>query len=78
MNTLSEAFLVTVAIHKLLETWKKFKRYLIFKNKEMTLEALFFDLNVEEENNAINKVVKTSYTAKANIMEHGQSLKSKN
>ena len=74
---LSEAFLVAAVIHKLPETWKEFKSYLMFKNKEMTLEALFFKLNVEEENRARNKSAKTSYMAKANIMEHGQSSKMK-
>ncbi|XP_057508516.1 uncharacterized protein LOC130791392 [Actinidia eriantha] len=34
-------------------------------------------LNVEEENRARNKCAKTSYMAKANIMEHGQSSKMK-
>ncbi|XP_057506051.1 uncharacterized protein LOC130789338 [Actinidia eriantha] len=74
---LSEAFLVAVVIHKLPETWKEFKSYLMFKNKEMTLEALFFKLNVEEENRARNKGAKPSYMDKANIMEHGQSSKTK-
>ena len=36
----------------------------------MTLKALFFKLNVEEENMVRNM-------AKANVMEHGQSLKTK-
>ncbi|XP_057495666.1 uncharacterized protein LOC130780663 [Actinidia eriantha] len=74
---LSEAFLVAAVIYKLPETWKEFKSYLMLKNKKMTLEALFFKLNVEEENRARNKCAKTSYMAKANIMEHGQSSKMK-
>ncbi|XP_057510960.1 uncharacterized protein LOC130793312 [Actinidia eriantha] len=74
---LSEAFLVATVIHKMPETWKEFKSYLMFKNKEMTLKALFFKLNVEEENRVRNKCAKTSYMAKANIMEHGQSSKMK-
>ena len=49
----------------------------MFKNKEMTSEALFFKLNVEEKNRARNKSAKTSYMAKANIIEHGQSSKRK-
>ena len=70
---MSEVFLVVAVIHKLPETWKEFKSYLMFKNKEITLEALFFKLNVEEENRAKNKSVKTFYMVKANIMEHDQS-----
>ena len=65
---LSEASLVAVVIHKLPETWKEFKSYLIFKNKEMTLEALFFKLNDEKENRARIKSVKTSYMAKGNMV----------
>ena len=67
----SEAFLVVVIIHKFLEIWKEFKSYLMFKNKEMTSEALFFKLNVKEKNKARNKCAKTFYMAKAKIMEHG-------
>ncbi|XP_057505591.1 uncharacterized protein LOC130788903 [Actinidia eriantha] len=74
---LSEAFLVAAVIHKLSETWKEFKSYFMFKNKEMTLEALFFKLNVEEKNRERNKGVKPFYMAKANIMEHGQTSKTK-
>ena len=74
---LIEAFLVDAVIHKLLETWKKFKSYLMFKNKEMTLEALLFKLKVEEENKARNKSFKTSYMVKANVLVHGQSSKIK-
>ncbi|GFS43864.1 hypothetical protein Acr_00g0087420 [Actinidia rufa] len=55
---LSEAFLVAAVIHKLPETWKEFKSYLMFKNKEMTLEALFFKLNVEEKTGQETKVPK--------------------
>ena len=62
-------------IHKLLETWKEFQSYHIFKNKDMTLEALFFMLNIEEKNLVRNKSNKTSCMAKANIMGHGQSSK---
>ena len=53
---MSEAFMVVVVIHKLPEMWKEFKSYLIFKNKEMTWKALFFKLNVEEENRMRTKV----------------------
>ncbi|XP_057500870.1 uncharacterized protein LOC130784893 [Actinidia eriantha] len=74
---LSEVFLVAAVIHKLPETRKEFKSYLMFTNKEMTLEALFFKLNIGEENQARNKSAKTSYMARANIMEHGQSSKTK-
>ncbi|GFZ04973.1 hypothetical protein Acr_17g0005450 [Actinidia rufa] len=74
---LSEVFLVITVIHKLQETWKKFKCYLMFKNKEMTLETLFFKLNVVKKNWARNKSAKTSYMAKANILENGQSSKMK-
>ncbi|XP_057468790.1 uncharacterized protein LOC130758000 isoform X1 [Actinidia eriantha] len=69
---LSEAFLVAAVIHKLPETWKKFKSYLMFKTKKMTLEALFFKLNVEEENRARNKSAKTFYMAKDKMVEYGQ------
>ena len=71
---LSETFLMATVIHKLLETCKEFKSYLMFKNKEMTLKTLFFKLNVEEKNQARNSA-KISYIAKANIIEHGQSSK---
>ena len=56
---------------------EEFKSYLIFKKKGMTLKALFFKVNGEEENRSRNKSVKTSYMAKTNIMEHSQSSKMK-
>ena len=59
------------------EIWKEFKSYLLFKNNEITMDALFFKFNVEEENRARNKSDNTSYMAKANIMEHSQSSKIK-
>ncbi|TNV97329.1 hypothetical protein C5H24_12800, partial [Xylella fastidiosa] len=49
---LPEPFLVAAIIHKLPGTWKEFKSYLMFKNKEMTLETLFYKLNVTEGNRA--------------------------
>ena len=47
----------------------------MFKNQVIPLEALFFKLNVEEENRTRNKSDKISNMAKANLVEHGQSSK---
>ena len=68
---LSEAFLAGVVIHKIPEIWKELKSSLMFKNKEMTFDALLFKFNVKKENKTKNKAAKNSYMAKANIMKHG-------
>ncbi|KAH7844842.1 hypothetical protein Vadar_032277 [Vaccinium darrowii] len=69
---LPEPFLVAAIIHKLPGTWKEFKSYLMFKNKEMTLETLFYKLNVTEGNRAREKAAKEAEMAKANMVEHGR------
>ena len=69
---LPEPFLVAAIIHKLPGTWKEFKSYLMFKNKEMTLETLFYKLNVTEGNRARERAAKEAKMAKANMVEHGR------
>ncbi|XP_057502756.1 uncharacterized protein LOC130786490 [Actinidia eriantha] len=55
----------------------RFLDYVMLDTRSITAQFQELQLNVEEENRARNKVVKPSYMAKANIMEHGQSSKTK-
>ncbi|PKI44279.1 hypothetical protein CRG98_035353 [Punica granatum] len=47
---LNESFQVVVVIEKLPPGWKDFKNYLKHKRKEMTMEDLVVELQIEEDN----------------------------
>ena len=70
---LSESYQVATVIHKLPPSWNSFKMYLMFKNKEMTLEMLITKLQIEEQNQRKGKTMHSSLVPKANVVEQGQS-----
>ena len=53
--------------------WTDFKNYLKHKRKEMTIEDLVVRLCIEEENKMALKGTLVEASAKANMVEHGQS-----
>ena len=73
--TLSETFQVACMIEKLPPSWIDFKNYLKHKRKEMTIEDLVVRLRIEEDNKVAQKQGYVPNSAKANIVEHGQSSK---
>ena len=73
---ISESFQVASVIEKLPSGWKDFKNYLKHKRKEMSLEDLIVRLRIEEDNRGSDKRVNT-VAPKANVVEHGESSKSK-
>ncbi|KAI3812677.1 hypothetical protein L1987_17389 [Smallanthus sonchifolius] len=73
--TLSETFQVAAIIEKLPPNWVDFKNYLKHKRKEMTIEDLVVRLRIEEDNKTALKRIDGRGTAKANVVEHGQSSK---
>ncbi|XP_076888618.1 uncharacterized protein LOC143539088 [Bidens hawaiensis] len=73
--TLSETFQVAAVIEKLPPWWIEFKNYLKHKRKEMSMEDLIVRLRIEEDNKVAQKVTMVDASAKANLVEHGQSSK---
>ncbi|XP_076928211.1 uncharacterized protein LOC143592088 [Bidens hawaiensis] len=73
--TLSETFQVAAVIEKLPPSWIEFKNYLKHKRKEMFMEDLIVRLRIEEDNKVAQKVTMVDASAKANLVEHGQSSK---
>ncbi|KAL6218154.1 hypothetical protein ACLB2K_011370 [Fragaria x ananassa] len=58
--------------------WKDFKNYLKHKRKEMSMEDLEVRLCIEEDNRGFEKKAWVGgYSAKTNVVEHGQSSKTK-
>lgn len=53
--TLSETFIVAAIIEKLPPTWVDFKKYLKQKRKEMSVEDLIVQLQIEEGNRLAEK-----------------------
>ncbi|KAM7484120.1 hypothetical protein LguiA_000129 [Lonicera macranthoides] len=78
--TLNESFQVACIIEKLPPAWKDFKNYLKHKRKEMGIEDLVLRLRIEEDNKGSEKrgADTTSFAAKANVVEHGQSSRKNN
>ncbi|KAL6137282.1 hypothetical protein ACLB2K_062574 [Fragaria x ananassa] len=75
---LGEGFQVACAIEKLSPAWKDFKNYLKHKRKEMSMEDLEVRLCIEEDNRGFEKKATVGgYSAKANVVKHGQSSKTK-
>jgi hypothetical protein len=77
---ISESFQVATIIEKLPPTWKDFKNYLKHKRKEMNVEDLIVRLRIEEDNRGSEKKLSNNVvanSAKANMVEHGQSSKNK-
>ena len=72
---LSETFQVAAMIEKLPPSWIDFKNYLKHKRKEMTIEDLVVRLCIEDDNKIAEKKSHAPDSAKANIVEHGQSSK---
>ncbi|XP_076936451.1 uncharacterized protein LOC143603559 [Bidens hawaiensis] len=72
--TLSETFQVAAVIEKLPPNWIEFKNYQ-HKRKEMSMEDLIVRLRIEEDNKVAQKVTMVDASAKANLVEHGQSSK---
>ncbi|XP_022032652.1 uncharacterized protein LOC110933753 [Helianthus annuus] len=72
---LSGTFQVTAMIEKLPPSWVDFKNYLKHKRKEITIEFLVVRLRIEEDNKVALKRIDSPETAKANVVEHGQSSK---
>ncbi|KAJ0519959.1 putative RNA-directed DNA polymerase [Helianthus annuus] len=70
---LSETFQVAVIVEKLPPSWVDFKSYLKHKRKEMTIEDLVVRLRIEEDNRIAHKGGQVEASAKANLVEHGQS-----
>lgn len=76
--TLSDSFQVAAMIEKLPPLWKDFKNYLKHKRKEMNLEDLIVRLRIEEDNRASErKAGKSSFEARANLVEQNISKKRK-
>ncbi|KAL6140531.1 hypothetical protein ACLB2K_058830 [Fragaria x ananassa] len=70
--------MVACAIEKLSPAWKDFKNYLKHKRKEMSMEDLEVKLRIEEDNlGSEKKAWVGGYSAEANVVEHGQSSKTK-
>ena len=66
----NEAFQVAAMIEKLSPSWNDFKNYLNHKSKEMKLEDLVIQLNIEEDNrNAKKKLRKSSTIIRVHIIE---------
>jgi len=74
---LSETFQVAAIIEKLPPGWKDFKNYLKHKRKEMKIEDLIVRLRIEEDNKGADRKTGSSFVAKANVVEHGQSSNKK-
>ena len=70
---LSETFQVTAMVEKLPPSWTDFKYYLKHKRKEMTIEDLVVRLRIEEDNKMALKGTLVEASAKANMVDHGQS-----
>ena len=70
---LSETFQVAAIVEKLPPSWVDFKNYLKHKRKEMTIEDLVVRLRIEEDNRIAHKGGQVEASAKANLVEHGQS-----
>ncbi|XP_058217270.1 uncharacterized protein LOC131328334 [Rhododendron vialii] len=70
---LCEPFQVACMIEKLPPGWKDFKLYLKHKRKAMTMEDLIVRLRIEEDNKMAERRVGSTYAAKANVVEQGQS-----
>ena len=65
-------------IEKLPPSWTDFKNYLKHKRKEMTVEELVVRLRIEEDNRIAQKGSLVQDSAKANVVEIGQSSKGNN
>ncbi|KAJ0462893.1 putative RNA-directed DNA polymerase [Helianthus annuus] len=74
---LSETFQVAAMIEKLPPAWLDFKNYLKYKRKEMTIEELVVRLRIEEDNRVAQKGTILQASAKANMVEVGESSKGK-
>ena len=74
---LSEAFQVAAIIEKLPPRGKDFKNYLKHKRKEMNLEELIVRFRIEEDNRGSEKKGFNPATTKPNVVEYGQSSKTK-
>ncbi|XP_022030450.1 uncharacterized protein LOC110931361 [Helianthus annuus] len=72
---LSETFQVAAMIEKLPPSWVDFKNYLKHKRKEISIEDPVIRLRIEEDNKIALKRIDGPETAKANVVEHGQSSK---
>ncbi|KAJ0480776.1 putative transcription factor interactor and regulator CCHC(Zn) family [Helianthus annuus] len=70
---LSETFQVEAIVEKLPPSWVDFKNYLKYKRKEMTIEDLVVRLRIEEDSRLSHKGSQVEASAKANLVEHGQS-----
>ena len=70
---ISETFQVAAMIEKLPPSWVDFKNYLKHKRKEMSVEDLVVRLRIEEDNKMAQKVSYLPASAKANVVEQGQS-----
>ncbi|XP_076888196.1 uncharacterized protein LOC143538542 [Bidens hawaiensis] len=71
--TLSETFQVAAMIEKLPPSWVEFKNYLKHKRKEMTIDDLIVRLRIKEDNKRAQKGSLVDVSAKANLVEYGQS-----
>ena len=58
----NESFQVVAMIEKLPPSWNDFKNYLNHKSKEMKLEDLVIQLNIEEDNRNAKKKLRKSST----------------
>ena len=75
---LSESFQVETIIENPPLAWKDFKNYLKHKRKEMSIKDLVIRHRIEEDNRGSKKkMAHNTNEAKANFVEHGQSLKFK-
>ncbi|XP_022024147.1 uncharacterized protein LOC110924454 [Helianthus annuus] len=72
---LSETFQVAAMNEKLPPLWVEFKNYLKHKRKEMTIEELVVRLRIEEDNRLARKGTILQASAKANMVEVGESSK---
>ncbi|XP_076917942.1 uncharacterized protein LOC143578165 [Bidens hawaiensis] len=65
-------------IEKLPPSWVEFKNYLKHKRNEMTIDDLIVRLRIEEDNKRAQKGSLVDVSAKANLVEYGQSSKGGN
>ncbi|CAN1732005.1 Retrovirus-related Pol polyprotein from transposon TNT 1-94 [Linum perenne] len=73
-----EILQANVLIEKLPESWSNYRNHLKHKKRDMTLEELVGHMKIEEANRLKDKdSIRSSFSVKANLIEHGLSNRNK-